>query len=103
MKVKSKIREIDISDATASLADHARQATDKPLVVTEKGKPVAMLVSLEGGDWESLSLSLNPTFLAILGHSQWRLEHEGGISADEVRRRLGVPSRKKARAKPATP
>jgi hypothetical protein len=41
-------------------------------------------------DWETESLSNNPKFLAILERSRKRLREEGGISSDEMRRRLGL-------------
>jgi hypothetical protein len=56
---------------------------------------LAALVSLEGVDEESLSLSTNPQFLEIIEQSRARLRTEGGISSDEMRRRLGLERRKK--------
>ncbi len=44
-----------------------------------------------GTDWETESLSNNPKFLAILERSRKRLREEGGISSEEMRRRLGLP------------
>lgn len=41
-------------------------------------------------DSESLKLSTHPKFLAILKESLARLRAEGGISSEEIRRRLGL-------------
>jgi hypothetical protein len=41
-------------------------------------------------DLEDLLLSRSPEFEAILQRSQQRLEQEGGLTSDEVRRRLGL-------------
>jgi hypothetical protein len=41
-------------------------------------------------DWDTVSLSTNPKFLSLIAESQKRLDTEGGISQDEMRRRLGV-------------
>jgi uncharacterized protein (DUF433 family) len=45
---------------------------------------------IENADMETISLSTNPKFLAIIERSQARQEAEGGISSDEMRRRLGL-------------
>ncbi len=50
-------------------------------------------MAIENVDWEIISLSDNPKFLAILGRSRKRLREEGGISPGETRRRLGAPQR----------
>ncbi len=42
---------------------------------------------------ETVSLSTNPKFLALIERSRQRHEQEGGLSSDEMRRRLGVPKR----------
>ncbi len=46
--------------------------------------------TVEGPDWESISLSTNPEFMAIIERSRVRHRTEGGISSDEMRRRLGL-------------
>jgi hypothetical protein len=44
-------------------------------------------------------LSINPQFLAILERSQRRLEAEGGLSSDEVRKRLGLARKGQGRTR----
>jgi len=39
-------------------------------------------------DWDTVSLSTNPKFLELIERSRARQRAEGGISADEMRRRL---------------
>lgn len=84
------MREIELSDATGSVSDYARDVADEPLVLTKNGKPVAAVISMKGIDRESLSLSQNPKFLGILKRSAARHKREGGISPAEMRRRLGL-------------
>jgi hypothetical protein len=43
---------------------------------------------------ETLKLSTHPKFLALIERSRARQKAEGGISSDEMRRRLGIKSRK---------
>ena len=80
---------VEMTEATASLADYARRAAEEPVVVTEGGNPVAALVAIPNADLETLSLSTNPQFLAIIERSRARQKAEGGISSEEMRRRLG--------------
>ncbi|GFP20502.1 hypothetical protein HKBW3S03_02005, partial [Candidatus Hakubella thermalkaliphila] len=41
-------------------------------------------------DMETVSLSTNPQFLALIERSRARQQAEGGISSEEMRRRLGL-------------
>lgn len=84
------MRTIEMSQATASLADFAGEVSNEPVIVTTNGKPVAALLSIDDVDVESLSLSSNPEFLAMLAASRARLKAEGGISSQEMRRKLGL-------------
>lgn len=79
-----------MTEATGSLAEYARHVEDEPVVVTVSGRPVAALVAVSNVDAETISLSTNPKFLAILERSRARERREGGISTKEMRRRLGL-------------
>ena len=81
-----------MNEATDSLADCARAAAKEPLIVTQEGKPVAILLPLENTDVETVALSSNPKFLELIERSRSRLNVEGGLSSEEVRRRLGLKS-----------
>jgi len=81
---------VEISKATTSLGDYARRLRKRPVVVTRKGKPVAALVPIENADLETISLSTNPKFLAIIERSRRRARTEGEIGEKEMRRRLGL-------------
>ena len=84
------VKTLDLSEATDPLANYIRQARHETTVVTEQGTPIAVVVSIENADLETISLSQNPQFLAIIERSRARHEREGGISSDEMRRRLGL-------------
>lgn len=87
------VKTLDMSEATGSLADYARQADFETTVVMEDGLPVAAVVSLANTDLESISLSQNPQFLEIIEASRASIKAEGGLSTNEVRQRLGLPTR----------
>jgi prevent-host-death family protein len=81
---------IDMKQAKAPLAKYAREAKRGPVVVTTNGRPVAALVSIKNADLETISLSTNPKFLALIERSRARQARQGGISSVEIRRRLGL-------------
>jgi len=83
------VKTIELEKATKTLGESAREAGTEPLVVTQGGKPVAVLLPLENADLETVSLSTNPRFLKLIERSRSRLAEEGGLSSEEVRRRLG--------------
>ena len=86
---------IDVAKATDSLAYYTQRARKEPVIVTAKGKPVAALVSIENTDSETVALSTNSKFLALIERSRVRQTSEGGISGDEMRHRLKLkPARR---------
>jgi len=80
---------LELSQATAPLSEYARNVNKSPVIVTVGGEPIAALVALENTDAETVSLSTNPQFLALIERSRARCKVEGGVSSTEVRRRLG--------------
>lgn len=80
----------------AALTPHMQPGSREPVILTENGQTIAAIVPADEQDVESLLLSINPQFQAILDHSQRRLESEGGLSSAEMRDRLGLPSKKAA-------
>ncbi|MCL6541135.1 hypothetical protein [Roseiflexus sp.] len=84
------LRIIDITEATQPLSEYAQQADTGPLVVMANGKPIAVVLPIENADTETIALSENPQFLAIIERSRERQKREGGLTSDQVRARLGV-------------
>lgn len=60
------------------------------IVVVKRGKPFAAVVPIRNADEETVALSTSRKFLRIIERSRVRLKKESGISADELRRRLGI-------------
>ena len=82
------MKTLEISKATSSLASYSKRVNKEPVIVMKKGKPLAALVSVPNVDKETVSLSVNPSFLAIIERSRSRQKTEGGISPKEMRKRL---------------
>ena len=86
------MKTLDIAEATASLAEYARDVGEEPMILTVGGKPIAALVSVENADLETTALSTHPRFIALIERSRARQKAKGGISSAEMRRRLPVQS-----------
>ena len=84
------MKTIELNQANRSLAEYARTVGDEPIVLTVDGKPFAALVSLADADLETISLSTNPEFVALIEDARRRVQREGGLTADELRQKLGL-------------
>ena len=93
------MKTLELNKATASLAQYARGVKKEPMILTSHGRPVAALVYIPNADAETISLSTNPQFIALIERSRLRHKIEGGISSDEMRRRLGLPKGKRHNGK----
>ena len=84
------MKTLQITQATAPLAAYARDVNSGTVVVTRDGKPIAALVAITNADDETVGLSTHPQFIALIERSRSRHNSEGGVSRDEMRRRLGL-------------
>ena len=89
------MKTLKLTEITGSLSDIARKGLREPVLVTKRGKPVIALMPLtKYDDWESVSLSTNPRFLAIIDRAAAAHKPGTGISTAQMRRRLGLSKRK---------
>jgi hypothetical protein len=84
------MKTIEISGESQSLADFAHNLGTEPVVVTDRGAALAYVVRIEPDDEETISLSKNPKFLAIIQQSMETYAKDGGIPSAEARRLLGI-------------
>ena len=87
------MKTVEVSKATLPLSDYTKKVKKEPVIVTKEGRPVAVLISIPNADAETASLSNNPRFVALIERSRARQKSEGGISSEEMRRRLEKPKR----------
>jgi prevent-host-death family protein len=90
------VKTLEITRATAPLADYVRWASKAPVILTVGGRPVAALVSIKKADLEAVALGTHPDFLTLIERSRARQRAEGGISSEEMRRRLGAKPKRSA-------
>jgi antitoxin (DNA-binding transcriptional repressor) of toxin-antitoxin stability system len=87
------MKTIEMAKAKLPLADYTKEFTKEPLIVTIRGKPIAALVGIKNADIETVSLSNNPRFLALLERSRKKQKTKGGISTEEMCHRLRITKR----------
>jgi antitoxin (DNA-binding transcriptional repressor) of toxin-antitoxin stability system len=84
------VKRIEIGQATGPLGQYAREIEAGPVVLTQDGHAVAALVPIDDEDAESLALSLSPRFQAVIEQARAEFREGQSLTADEVRRSLGV-------------
>ena len=87
------MKTVELAKINARLEEYTRELGKSPLIITKKGVPIAVLVAIDGIDVEALAVSANPDFWAIIEESRAAHDKEGGISSEEVARRLGIPQK----------
>jgi PHD/YefM family antitoxin component YafN of YafNO toxin-antitoxin module len=102
------MKTMKLSEASRSLAEYASELDDDIVLVTERNRPIAAVVSLKNVDREVLSLSRNPQFLKIIERSRRDFAAGRSRSLAEVRdlfglrgradQRMQAPRKKRARA-----
>ncbi len=84
------VAKIDISQSGEAIQDALERENGEPVLITRDGKAVAAVVPLEADDLESIALALDPEFLAMIEEGRRSAERDGGISFEEMKRRLGM-------------
>jgi hypothetical protein len=84
------MKTVDVALATNSLASYARELGEEPLVLTEGGHVIAVLVPMDDDDASSMKLSLSPKFQAIIEGARAEYRRGASVSAEEARRELDV-------------
>lgn len=78
------MKTVTIRDLQKKLKESVDAAQTDRVVITRQGKPAAVLVGVEGADWETVVLETNASF--------WRLiekrRKQPTVSLTEMRKRL---------------
>jgi hypothetical protein len=80
------MKKIELTDATKPLADYVKEMDGMSIMIMYKGVALAALVPLDNADYETVSLSTNPEFIAMLERSRARGREKGGFSTAEMRK-----------------
>jgi len=91
------VKAISVRELQRTVKACVDEAQRERVVITRRGRPAALLVGVEGQDWEAVVLGADAAF--------WRLirarRREGTLSLDAVRRRV-LPARETRRLREAT-
>jgi len=87
------MKTIKLSEASRPLAEYASELDGDIVVVTQRNRPIAAVVSLKTADREVLSLNSNPQFLKIIQRSRRDFAAGRSRSLAEVRELLGLRRR----------
>jgi prevent-host-death family protein len=78
------VKVVSINDVKSKLGDYCKQAQEQTVLITKRGRPLAVVIGVAGHDLEDLLTASDPSF--------WRLIEERRrqrtISNSEMRRRL---------------
>jgi antitoxin (DNA-binding transcriptional repressor) of toxin-antitoxin stability system len=92
---------VELTEATAPLADYARKARRGPVVLTRRGRPVAMLRLLTEEEREDYLVSTHPGFVELIRRSRETCPPGSGIPLEAAERELGATPSPVARRRPA--
>ena len=79
---------VAMAEVKNALSAYVLKAQRDRVLITRHGKPVALLIGVEGEDLEDLMTRGNPRFWGMIEN---RRKHAKTISADEMRRRFSRP------------
>ncbi|MGH8475700.1 MAG: hypothetical protein ACRERV_07105 [Methylococcales bacterium] len=82
------MKTIELSEASKPLCDYVEALNEDIIVLTSKKKPIAALVSLKNMDRESVVLSKNPEFMAIIEAAREEFRHAKKLSLEEMKREV---------------
>src|SRR4051812_22028207 len=81
---------VALGEAKNSLSEYVNQAQHGRVLVTRHGKPAALIIGVEGEDFEDLMTRSDPEFWRVI---ESRRSQSRTIPACEMRKCLGVPKK----------
>jgi len=89
------MKTVTVRDLQKSVRECVDIAQEDRVIITRHGKPAAVLVGVEGEEWESVVLQTSPAFWKLIE----KRRKEPSISLEEMKKRLAKPRAKRARAR----
>lgn len=81
---------VALERADLDLKDLAKLVRKDSVILTRNGKPLASVRSVDGDDWESVSLANDPQFRRLIERSRRSYRKHGGATLEVVCRELGL-------------
>jgi prevent-host-death family protein len=83
------MKTIAVRDLQKKVKECVDQAQMDRVVITRHGKPAAVLVGVEGEDWEDVVLQTDPAFWKLIRARR----KQPTLSLDELKKRLGTKTK----------
>jgi prevent-host-death family protein len=74
---------VSLTNAKARLSSYVKASKREPIVLTCKGKPLAVIYGLDEDDLERLKMASSPELQKILADANRRIDSFGGIPHDQ--------------------
>jgi len=86
------------ADMTARFNTYLKASENGPVIVTKRGKPVAVLLAVdEEGEIERLILAHSPKFQKILNNGKKQIRETGGIRHEDFWREVEAETQQRKR------
>ncbi len=82
------MKTISVRDLQKQVRDCVKVSQRARVVVTRHGTPAALLIGVEGSDWESLALQTSPSFWSMI-----EKRRKGKVLSFDAMRKLVSPRR----------
>ncbi len=79
------MKAIELSEASKPLSEYAKELDQEIIVLMSDHQPIAALVSLKNVDRESLALSTDPEFMAIIEAAREEFRSGKRVSLEEMK------------------
>ena len=84
------MKTIELTADSRDLAEVADEAGGELVLLTRNRKPFMAMVPVDGLDEETISLSYNPTFLAVIEKAREEARRGETFSLDEIKTEFGL-------------
>lgn len=88
------MKTVSVRDLQKSIRECMEMAQAERVVVTKRGRPAAVVIGVEGQDWEQVALRLSPAFWTMVEQRR----REPTVALAEAKRRLEALWKKPKRA-----
>jgi prevent-host-death family protein len=82
------MKTVSVRDLQKRLREYVDAAQEDRIVITHRGKPAAVLVGVEGADWETVVVETNASFWRLI--EKRRKQHT--VSLADMRKKLQKPA-----------
>ena len=80
------MKTISVRDLQKKIRSVMETAQEDQVVITRNGKPIAVVLGIQGEDWETVVLETSKSFWKEIG----KRRKDKTISLSEIRKRLGT-------------